>query len=185
MTPTDDTATRRLEGLANEIGDLAHGRDGEHRSAWEAQRVPRFGHGSRVPGWDDAVDLAKNPAEIPDPATTPVPAKLRAEIEAHMAKYPDRRSAALPVTLDGSKRDVSRQTVARTSRTTPHLLHTAPRLLHTARAFRVTVNDVLVAALARALSSWTGSERSFPRRRRRTSPTRRITRCSPACAATA
>jgi NADH:ubiquinone oxidoreductase subunit E len=62
-----------------------------------AQRtVPRFGHGSRVPGWDDAVDLTKDPAEIPDPATTPVPAKLRAEIEAHMAKYPDFRSAAIP-----------------------------------------------------------------------------------------
>ncbi|HTN23647.1 MAG TPA: NAD(P)H-dependent oxidoreductase subunit E [Solirubrobacteraceae bacterium] len=62
-----------------------------------AQRtVPRFGHGSRVPGWDDAVDLTKDPAEIPDPATTPVPAALRAEIEAHMAKYPDFRSAAIP-----------------------------------------------------------------------------------------
>jgi len=62
-----------------------------------AQRtVPRFAHGSRVPGWDDAVDLTKDPAEIPDPATTPVPAALRAEIEAHMAKYPDFRSAAIP-----------------------------------------------------------------------------------------
>ncbi len=62
-----------------------------------AQRtVPRFGHGSRVPGWDDAVDLEKDPAEIPDPATTTVPAALRAEIEAHMAKYPDFRSAAIP-----------------------------------------------------------------------------------------
>ena len=27
-----------------------------------------------MPGWDDAVDLEKNPAEVPDPATTPVPA---------------------------------------------------------------------------------------------------------------
>jgi NADH:ubiquinone oxidoreductase subunit E len=62
-----------------------------------AQRtVPRFGHGSRVPGWDDAVDLTKDPSEVPDPATTPVPAALRAEIEAHMAKYPDFRSAAIP-----------------------------------------------------------------------------------------
>jgi len=62
-----------------------------------AQRtVPRFGHGSRVPGWDDAVDLSKDPSEIPDRATTPVPATLRAEIEAHMAKYPDFRSAAIP-----------------------------------------------------------------------------------------
>src|SRR3984957_13983619 len=58
--------------------------------------VPRFGHGSRVPGWDEAVDLTKDPAVVPDPATTPVPAELRAEIEAAMAKYPDRRSAVIP-----------------------------------------------------------------------------------------
>ncbi len=58
--------------------------------------VRRFAHGSRVPGWDEPVDLEKDPAEIPDPATTPVPEDLRAEIEAHMANYPDRRSAALP-----------------------------------------------------------------------------------------
>ncbi|MDX6717285.1 MAG: NADH-quinone oxidoreductase subunit [Baekduia sp.] len=61
-----------------------------------SQDVKRFSHGSRVPGWDDAVDLTKDPQEIPDPATTPVPADLRAEIEHHMAKYPDRRSAAIP-----------------------------------------------------------------------------------------
>ncbi len=58
--------------------------------------VRRFEHGSRVPGWDRAADLEKDPAEIPDPATTPVPEDLRAEIEAHMANYPDRRSATLP-----------------------------------------------------------------------------------------
>ena len=58
--------------------------------------VRRFDHGSRVPGWDRAVDLEKDPATIPDADTTDVPAQLRAEIEAHMANYPDRRSAALP-----------------------------------------------------------------------------------------
>ena len=58
--------------------------------------VPRFGHGSRVPGWDDAVDLAKDPAVVPDIATTAVPDELRGAIEAAMAKYPDRRSAAIP-----------------------------------------------------------------------------------------
>jgi NADH-quinone oxidoreductase subunit E len=58
--------------------------------------VKRFSHGSRVPGWDEAVDLSKDPQEIPDPATTPVPADLRDEIEHHIAKYPDRRSAAIP-----------------------------------------------------------------------------------------
>ncbi len=57
------------------------------------RRRPRaYAHGSRVPGWDDAADLDKDPAGVPDPATTPVPAELRAEIEAHMANYPDRRS---------------------------------------------------------------------------------------------
>jgi len=58
--------------------------------------VPRFGHGSRVPGWDEAVDLTKPPATVPDPATTEVPRELREAIEEAMAKYPDRRSAAIP-----------------------------------------------------------------------------------------
>jgi NADH:ubiquinone oxidoreductase subunit E len=58
--------------------------------------VTRFSHGSRVPGWDQAVDLLKDPEEVPDPATTPVPQELRATIEAHMAKYPESRSAAIP-----------------------------------------------------------------------------------------
>ena len=60
------------------------------------REVARFGHGSRVPGWDDAVDLSKDPAEVPDPATTPVPAELREEIEGQMAKYPDFHSATIP-----------------------------------------------------------------------------------------
>ena len=60
------------------------------------QRVPRFEHGSRVPGWDRAADLEKDPALVPDPESTDVPQSLRDEIEAHMANYPDRRSAALP-----------------------------------------------------------------------------------------
>jgi NADH-quinone oxidoreductase subunit F len=60
-----------------------------------AAPVPRFGHGSRVPGWDEAVDLTKPPATVPDPATTPVPTELRAQIEQAMAKYPDGRSAVI------------------------------------------------------------------------------------------
>ncbi len=40
--------------------------------AIDPSRIPRYEHGSRVPGWDDAVDLTKAPAEVPDPATTPV-----------------------------------------------------------------------------------------------------------------
>jgi len=65
--------------------------------AIDPSRVPRFGHGSRVPGWDDAADLEKDPATIPDLATTPVPEALRARIEDYMSRYPDRRSAAIPV----------------------------------------------------------------------------------------
>jgi NADH:ubiquinone oxidoreductase subunit E len=64
--------------------------------AIDPSRVPRFAHGSRVPGWDDAADLTKDPAVVPDPATTPVPEHVRAEIAAQMAKYPDIRSAAIP-----------------------------------------------------------------------------------------
>jgi NADH-quinone oxidoreductase subunit E len=64
--------------------------------AIDPTRIPRYGHGSRVPGWDDAVDLTKSPAVVPDAATTPVPAELRAEIEAYMGRYPDFRSAAIP-----------------------------------------------------------------------------------------
>jgi NADH:ubiquinone oxidoreductase subunit E len=64
--------------------------------AIDPSRIRRYAHGSRVPGWDDAVDLAKAPAGVPDPATTPVPDDLRAEIEGYMGRYPDFRSAAIP-----------------------------------------------------------------------------------------
>jgi NADH-quinone oxidoreductase subunit E len=64
--------------------------------AIDPSKVRRFQHGSRVPGWDDAVDLTKDPAIVPDPATTPVPEEIRREIEGEMAKYPDIRSAAIP-----------------------------------------------------------------------------------------
>ena len=64
--------------------------------AIDPNQVPRFAHGSRVPGWDEAADLTKDPAVVPDPASTPVPEPIRTAIEAEMAKYPDFRSAALP-----------------------------------------------------------------------------------------
>jgi NADH-quinone oxidoreductase subunit E len=66
------------------------------RRRLEHARIPRYAHGSRVPGWDDAADLTKDPAEVPDPAQVDVPRGLRLEIEAAMARYPDSRSAALP-----------------------------------------------------------------------------------------
>jgi NADH-quinone oxidoreductase subunit E len=49
-----------------------------------------------VTGWDSPVRLGADPATVPDPASVEVSADLRAEIEAHMSKYPDRHSAALP-----------------------------------------------------------------------------------------
>jgi NADH-quinone oxidoreductase subunit E len=58
---------------------------------------------SQTRGWDTPADLEKHPATIPDPATTPVPPELRAEIEAHMTLYPDSRSAALPA-LEAAQR---------------------------------------------------------------------------------
>ena len=84
--------TRAPRGM--ESSAAAHAAD--EPAELPSRDVARFGHGSRVPGWDDAVDLDKDPAVVPDPATTPVPATLRTEIEAHMAKYPDFRSAAIP-----------------------------------------------------------------------------------------
>jgi NADH:ubiquinone oxidoreductase subunit E len=51
----------------------------------------------KVPvGWDEAVDLWKDPALVPDPTAVDVPEGLRKEIEARMALYPERHSAALP-----------------------------------------------------------------------------------------
>jgi NADH:ubiquinone oxidoreductase subunit E len=84
------------DDVVEQVGVRKHARAHEEVPQELRGRVPRFGHGSRVPGWDDAVDLEKDPIEVPDLATTPVPDDLRSEMEAHMAKYPDRRSAALP-----------------------------------------------------------------------------------------
>jgi NADH-quinone oxidoreductase subunit E len=64
--------------------------------AIDPTQVRRYAHGSRVPGWDEAADLTKDPAVIPDPATTPVPVHVRTAIEAAMAQYPDYHSAAIP-----------------------------------------------------------------------------------------
>jgi NADH:ubiquinone oxidoreductase subunit E len=88
-----ETPTTALVGATAAIDRAGRG---QPEPAAPQRHVARFGHGSRVPGWDDAVDIDKDPAQIPDAATTPVPQTLRTEIEAHMAKYPDFRSAAIP-----------------------------------------------------------------------------------------
>ncbi len=51
---------------------------------------------ARASGWDRPADLEKDPALIPDPASTPVPEELRRTIEQAMARYPERHSAAIP-----------------------------------------------------------------------------------------
>ncbi|HZI92090.1 MAG TPA: NAD(P)H-dependent oxidoreductase subunit E [Thermoleophilaceae bacterium] len=57
-----------------------------------SRRDPR-----KVPlGWDEAVDLERDPAVVPDPADVDVPPALRTSIDAAMQRYPDSRSATLP-----------------------------------------------------------------------------------------
>ena len=60
----------------------------EHKAMRDRRRMPL--------GWDDAVNLERDPAVVPDPAEVDVPDDLRATIEAAMAKYPLRHSATLP-----------------------------------------------------------------------------------------
>jgi NADH-quinone oxidoreductase subunit E len=79
---------------------------GEDRGVPDVERLPeglpspdRVGEGGPMgmrAGWDRGADLEKDPALIPDPAETPVPDDLRAEIERLMSLYPDRRSATIP-----------------------------------------------------------------------------------------
>ncbi|HWI08319.1 MAG TPA: NAD(P)H-dependent oxidoreductase subunit E [Solirubrobacteraceae bacterium] len=96
VEPHGADAVNEPATTAGATAAITSARRGAPEPAAPQREVPRFGHGSRVPGWDEAVDLDRDPAQIPDPATTPVPAELRAEIEAHMAKYPDFHSASIP-----------------------------------------------------------------------------------------
>jgi NADH:ubiquinone oxidoreductase subunit E len=57
---------------------------------------PHIEHPLAARGWDEAVDLERDPAVIPDLAETHVPDELRQTIEEAMARYPDRRSAVMP-----------------------------------------------------------------------------------------
>jgi NADH-quinone oxidoreductase subunit E len=67
------------------------------------EAAPRTG--AALPaGWDEAVRLEDDPAVVPDPASVDVPADLRREIVEHMAKYPDRHSAALPALSAAQRR---------------------------------------------------------------------------------
>jgi NADH-quinone oxidoreductase subunit E len=139
MTPsrTDPDHTGTLQERRGE------GRDPGYRP------VPRFSHGSRVPGWDDAVDLTKPPATIPDPAENPVPAPLRDEIEAAMAKYPDRRSAVIPALhaaqrLHGWCSPLAISQVATVMQLTPAYLTSVASFYDMFAMTRKATNDVFV-----------------------------------------
>ena len=67
----------------------------EDRAVRDRRRTPL--------GWDDAVDLKRDPAVIPDLAEIEVPEELRTTIEAAMARYPKRHSAALPALAAAQK----------------------------------------------------------------------------------
>jgi NADH-quinone oxidoreductase subunit E len=61
--------------------------------------VNHNGSGRPAAGWDSPANLDKAPATIPGVGgspSPPVPEELRAEIERHIALYPDPRSAILP-----------------------------------------------------------------------------------------
>ena len=78
-------------------------------------------------GWDMPADPEKDPATIPDLAETPVPADLRARIEALMALYPDRHSAVIPALSAAQERyghlsHEAMQQVAAVMRVTPAYL---------------------------------------------------------------
>ncbi len=62
----------------------------------DAAKVVRFTHDSRIPGWDRAADLDKAPAVVPEPATTELPAELRAAIEDAVRRFPKGDSAFIP-----------------------------------------------------------------------------------------
>jgi NADH-quinone oxidoreductase subunit E len=79
-TETDGAGQTRGERANRRLGEL----------------VKRYEHGSRVPGWDEAADLGKDPSVVPDPASTPVPDALRTLFTDYMRRYPDHRSASIP-----------------------------------------------------------------------------------------
>src|ERR1039458_9334363 len=70
---------------AYDPGQLHRRHDRHHGDARSNPRRDRpmilGAHGGRASGWDRPADLEKDPALIPDPAPTEVPAELRKTIE--------------------------------------------------------------------------------------------------------
>ena len=105
LGPGDREAVREGRHVPSAIpapGD-PEGRDGIDGRLFHHD-VHRFRDGSRVPGWREAHDPAKDPAGVPDPAVVAVPEDLRAEIEDCMSRYPDPRSAAIPALAAAQRR---------------------------------------------------------------------------------
>lgn len=82
-------AERRLHAIDPVEGDRLTGSD----------RQAAAGEPAVSGGWDARADLTKDPAVIPELSEVEIAPELRAEIEAHLAKYPDKRSAALPALM--------------------------------------------------------------------------------------
>ncbi|GAC1527933.1 MAG: hypothetical protein NVS2B6_15820 [Thermoleophilaceae bacterium] len=89
------TASESATAAAQERAAPRSVGDGGPATEWPA-RPPNITRPAAACGWDRAVDLEKEPAVVPDLAEIEVPDELRTEIEAAMAKYPDRRSAVIP-----------------------------------------------------------------------------------------
>jgi NADH:ubiquinone oxidoreductase subunit E len=67
-----------------------------HDGAPRHDLPPNTVHPDRARGWDEAADLTKDPAVIPDLAEVDVPEDLRRQVEDYMSRYPDPRSATIP-----------------------------------------------------------------------------------------
>jgi NADH-quinone oxidoreductase subunit E len=89
--------TTAAEGVEAEAAEIPpEFREPPQSTAERHDLPPHITHPDTARGWDEAVDLEKDPAVIPDLAETHVPDELRRTIEAAMARYPDRRSAVMP-----------------------------------------------------------------------------------------
>ena len=84
---------RRHDRVASRCSTRSSGGSTGEPQATRARSAPP----RRRPAGTSAVDLDADPAAIPDPAEVDVPGRAaRARSRSYMARYPDRRSAAMP-----------------------------------------------------------------------------------------
>src|SRR3954447_20125052 len=90
----DDFGTTRPQGdTAAPSAPGAPGRDASRPTPGPRMDLPpNTVRPDAAEGWDQAADLTKDPAVVPDRAEVDIPPELEAEIEGLMARYPDRRS---------------------------------------------------------------------------------------------